>query len=244
MKTEFKQNVKILSSMIDQNAGVGIVNAVTLLQDNMCEYFKQLKSDGIYMIDKCHAFFVLTKTHLRFNSKLGWCDEVELRTDLINKSNVRLTLSNSIYKDGVSVIDGIQELCAMDSDNRSLRRVETTLFPGDAEVVLETSNLTFEKINVEFSDDDLRRSIVVEFDNLDFYRHVNNVEYVKFILNTLGLDFYTKNTITELELNYISECVFGDVLNVFIKNIDDRIYFQIKKEDKVVFKGYMVYCGV
>ena len=62
MKTEFKQNVKILSSMVDQNVGVGIVNAVTLLQDNMCEYFKQLKSDGIYMIDKCHAFFVLTKT--------------------------------------------------------------------------------------------------------------------------------------------------------------------------------------
>ena len=244
MKTEFKQNLKILSSMVDQNAKVGIVNAVTLLQDNICEYLKQLKSDGLYMIEKCHAFFVLTKTHLKINSQLNWCDEVELKTDLINKSSVRLTVLNNVYKNGVAVIEGIQELCGMDSDTRTLRRVESTLFPIDAEEVERYSNLNFEKIAIEFSEDDFVKDVTVEFSNLDLYRHLNNVEYIKLILNTLGLDFYSQNIITEIELNYMSECVLGDKLNVFIKDVGNKIYFQLVKKDKSVFKGYLIYVAI
>ena len=181
MKKELINKIKMPASLIDVNAKLGAVNAITCMQDNMCEYFKILGCDGITMIPICNAFFVITKTILKFVGDVDWLDEIDLHSYISKRSNIRINVSNHIYKNGNPVVLGLQEMCAVDDSDRRLRMVDSTLFPRDIEVV-EFDELKFSKMMVEFDEDDFVKDITIDVRHLDFYKHTNNVEYAKFIL--------------------------------------------------------------
>lgn len=238
MKTKFEQKLKILSSQLDHHTELGLIQSLSLLQDNMCEYYRNLKSDGPTMIPSHHAFFVVTKTKLRMIKTCKWLDEVKLVTDVAKLSNVRMNIVNNIYNasDEPCVV-GVQEMCAMDSDNRKLRLINTTNFPADAEVVDNEFGLEFSKFDDQFEEDSLVEIIKIKSTNIDVYRHTNNIEYAKFILSTFSSNELDLFRIKEFEIHYINETREDDELKIYKKLLDNSYVFAIKKDDKIVCKA-------
>ena len=72
---KYIQELKVLASSTDYSARVGLVGAISYLQDNMCDYFKYLGADGITMIPICQAFFVITKTKIKFHDLPKWAEK-------------------------------------------------------------------------------------------------------------------------------------------------------------------------
>lgn len=238
---EHKKDLTVLASSTDYSAGVGLVGAITYLQDNMCDMFKKLGSDGITMIPKCHAFFVITKTKIKFHKCANWLDEITLKTSVSDVSKIRVNLNNSVYdRDDKICVEGIQELCAIDSDNRRLRAVDTTLFPVDIERVEGVSELQYSKLNFDKNEFDFKKKITIDLSNVDYYMHTNNVEYVKFCLGVLDYKIFENKALDTFEIHYVKESIIGDELDVLVKADNDNFNILIVRGEDVIVKAMLV----
>lgn len=239
MKKVFEQNIKVLASQIDLKTEMGLVQSLCIIQDNMCEYFKDLKCDGITLIPQCGCFFVVTKTKVHFNKFAKWLDVFKVSTELFDTSRIVVNLE-TIFTDndsGEVFVTCHQELCAMDKESRKLRMINTTPFPSDLDCKSNDVGKVFSRFAVDYSSEDLVDTVVVKNVNIDMYRHTNNVEYVKFIMSTFNIDFVLGNDITDFEIYYVSESKLGDKLDIYRKNIDDEIYFEIRREEVVCVRA-------
>ena len=169
----YEKNLTVPASSTDYTVGVGVVGAVTFMQDIMCDFFGELKCDGLTMIPICNAFFVITKTKFKFHKNVFWGNNIKLKTSVIDTSKIRVNLNNSVYSGDSLCIEGIQELCPIDKDSRKLRMVDSTLFPKD--VTLEEKNglINYTKFNFNLEDFKLEKSIKIDISNIDFYKHTN-----------------------------------------------------------------------
>lgn len=238
METVYKQNVKVLSSMTNSNAEVGISHALSYLQDNMSEYMGSLNCDGITMIPKANCFWVMTKSKIRFNGRVKWLDSITLKTYLSHKSPARLNIVNDILdRDGNVIIEGIQELCAMDSDTRKIRLIKSTLFPEDIKPLSTNKDIEFSKLDFELDESKFKKEVTVSSENIDYFGHANNVEYSRFILSTFGGDELKMLNPKTFEIHYIAESKEGDKLSIFMDKVDKKYLFEIKRGEKVCVKA-------
>ena len=243
MKNLCRKRIKIGASQTDFAGGVGLLGALVLFQDNMCEYYKQMTCDGIYMVPKCHAFWALTKTKIRFNKFVNWLDECDIKTDICKLSNIRMNLSSVISNlNGENVIDCIQELCGMDSDTRKFRTVDSIpYFPKDIDISDSFNDLTFSKFDTNIDDNDLCASVIINSSNVDYFGHTNNVEYVKFLYGALDYSFLKNIKILDFEIHYLKESSVGDHVSIYLKNFDNFVYFEIKNGSDTLTKARLNY---
>ena len=241
MENTFIKKLKLPASLINIKSQLGFVDAVTCLQDNMCEYFRVLGCDGITMLPVCNAFFVISKTLIKFVDTAKWLDDIEVRTIVSKKSNIRVNLTNNIYCSERPIVLGLQEMCAVDGIERKIRTVDSTLFPKDIECGGD-NGLAFSKFIVNFEEGDVVKEIVIDSSHLDFYKHTNNVEYVKFVLSTMSIEEIENNQIDTFEMHYIAQSVLGDKLKIY-KKIDGKcVYFQMVLCDgTIVNKSQIIY---
>ena len=241
MKNIFEQKMKVGASLTDTNIDLGLVQSLFVVQDSMCEFFKNIGCDGLTMIPACNSFLVVTKTKIKFFNNLQWLDEFVVRSEISSKSRVRLNLTTEVLsKDNVVVCLCNQEMCAVDATARTLRMLNTTLVPDDLEITKECE-MAFEKLNCVVQEKDLIKTHRVDVTNLDFYKHTNNVEYVKLMISTLDLDFVSNNKIEEFEIHYIAESRFGNELKIYRIIENDYVYFEIKHEEGLVVKAVLTY---
>lgn len=238
---EYKQNVKVMASDTDYTASLGLVGAVTFMQDNMCDYFKELGCDGVTMIPICQAFFVITKTKLKFHKFPKWTDEVCLKTSVSDVSKIRVNLNNLVCDSfGEICVEGIQELCPVDSETRKLRMVESTLFPKEISLKDRESDMNYSKFAFEKNDFDFVKKVKINLSNVDYYMHTNNVEYVKFCLSILDENIFTNKHIDTYEIHYVKESGIGDELGVYVRKNNDIIDYLLVNNEDIVIKAQLV----
>lgn len=237
---ELINRYKLPSTMTDIHGRLGLVGALGLVQDNMCNFFRMLNCDGFIMEPKLHCFWVVTKTNIKLHDTADWLDEIIVKSYLTKKTNIRLNLTTEIIleKDNKLLVECNQEICAMGSIDRKIRLVEDTYFPKDIEV--KDYGYNFKKINVDI-DSMACRQIQVEFSNIDFCLHTNNLEYVRFMLNSYPLEFWKDKTIKEFDIQYMSESRFGSTLSVYFNNIDNKCVFAIVNNDNVITKAELIF---
>ena len=243
MKTRYEQNIKILSSMTDAKAQVGLTFALSYLQDNMSEYFRNLGCDGLTMIPIANCFWVMTKTKVKFNKTIKWMDNVTLATDLSKKSAYRLNILNHIFNsEGTLAIEGVQEICAISNEDRKLIPISATIFPTDIDIDESTiPSLSFTKFDEELDDSCLVKEHLIDSRGIDFFGHTNNVEYARLMLSTLSLNDLNKIAPKQFEIHYISESREGQSLQIYRKVMDHAYYFEIKDGERVVCKSLYEY---
>lgn len=241
METKYTQCIKVLSSRVGVDLNLDLISALNILQDNMCEYFKNIGCDGVTMVPKVGCFFALTKTKIKIHSTPSWLDKITLTTDITKLTNVRLNIESDIIKDGNICISCMQEMCAMDINSRKLRMIETTLLPKNIEVERSKFNDGFTRFDCEFDEKDFIEEYKIKPSNIDMYRHTNNVQYAKILLDTFELFELEKIDITEFEIHYLKESKVGDMLKIYRKQLHNQYVFEIKFNDEVITKAVLKY---
>ena len=79
-------------------------------------------------------------------------------------------------------------------------------------------------------------SVKVRSTNIDFSHHTNNVEYVRFLLNTYSVEQLSNNPVKEIEVCYVSQSYENDELAVYKAADGKKDVLVIKKDDKIVIK--------
>jgi acyl-ACP thioesterase len=75
-----------------------------------------------------------------------------------------------------------------------------------------SESLELEKIPVSdlHSDDGLEFKVV--YSDLDMNHHVNNINYLKWVLDEFDLEFRNRYRVSTIETNYLAEALYGDIL--------------------------------
>lgn len=227
---------EVVSALTDVNVCMGLLGTQSVIQDNMCDYFREIGSDGLLMIPVANCFFVVTKSKTVFRKTLSWRDKFVASSEPVSKTRLKFNLCTQLKcEDGV-VAECVQEMVAIDATTRSPRLIDTTLVPKDLECVSECG-ITFSRMMFEVSVDDLVATRKVDVTNVDFYKHTNNLEYIRFMLATLDLDYLINHKVAEFEIHYLIESRCCDVLDIYRKEVDEGMYFQVNRGQDVIVKA-------
>lgn len=84
----------------------------------------------------------------------------------------------------------------------------------------------------------------VSYSDIDINQHMNNVKYVELIMDSFPQDIFKEKEIKEMQINFISECKFEDIIHIFRGVFENNINsFYIEginnHSDKKVFQSYI-----
>lgn len=244
MKYDFRKSFDISYSRCDRWLNLSLVDAVLIAQEMNTDYFRSIESDNLTVKTRNDALWVLAKTRLHFFSAPKWGDTVDARSYTLKSRGFSTEIESVFKKQGSEDPSFIarQELCVIDATKREPRRIETISYPKDMEVENEAFLMRFFRLKEEFDKSNLVYSDSFRLTDIDFSNHVNNVAYVRYIVNALNKDFFEKNAVSDFEIQYRHECFEGHGLEVYKKDVDDHTMdFRITSDGNTAVDARIVY---
>ena len=231
---EFIQQGTVGASMVGSDEGLSVIGAFQIVEDGLTAFFGSLGIDGVTIKRKYGAFWVFVKSRVRFIKKIFWNDEytVEAWISLITLAKLHVDVC-MCDKHGDRVFEARVELCALDIAAQRIKRlaeigIDKSL-PTRAPADIAFGELTAEELP-------LVEQVTVRSTNIDHSHHTNNLEYLRFIMNTYSVAQIEARAIREVEIVYASQSYEGDVLSVQKAAHEDRDLFVLQKSGKPVVK--------
>lgn len=75
----------------------------------------------------------------------------------------------------------------------------------------------------------------VVYSDLDIVGHANNVKYMEWCFDVMNREVFDKNQIQAMDLNYLKEIHFEDIVDIKMHSEEKFIYFYITREDAICF---------
>lgn len=238
MKYDYNKEFKVNYTQTDSNLKLSLINSVSLIQDSMTEYFESLGSDNIKIKKEDNALWVVTKTKINFFKIPIWNDDIVTNGYIVKNKNIRVETENTFkYSNGDLSFVTNQELCVIDVDTRKLRKIDTISFPKEIEIRDSVVNTEYLKLNDEFSENDFCYEQEALLSDIDYSKHVNNIAYVRYLLNTLSSEFFDKIVLKDFEIHYISESKERQKLRIYKKQFSNEIRFLVKESDREIVRA-------
>lgn len=236
----YTKNGIVGGSISDVNTNLSIIGTFQIIEDALTELMGKLKIDGLTAKKLYNAMWVFTKNRVKFLKTLAWGENYTVESFVSLTSLVKINIDTEILNsNGEIVAYSKVELCALDLQTGRIRKTSTVGVDETVEPVNSKLQIDFAK----FEENNMQKveSVSVRSTNIDFCNHCNNVEYVRFLLNTYTVSKLTQNPIKEMELNFVNQAFEGDVLDIFKSQNNNKDYLLISKNDKPIIKCEIVF---
>lgn len=197
---------------------IGMDSAATMA--TICNYLQEAGiTHGMMLMDKAgisvqDLVFVLTRLHVRMLRYPIWKERVIIHTWISPITN-RYAIRNFIIESdkGETLGLAINSALPFNLSKRSGANIDidvSSVETLDRDVPLPH---VFEKLespaNPEFTS-----SITASYSHCDLYRHINNVKYIDWCLDTIPKNVYESSKLYEIDINFRAEGNCGDMLTV------------------------------
>ncbi|MBR2282247.1 MAG: hypothetical protein IJ863_06470 [Spirochaetales bacterium] len=242
MRYEYRKVFEITYSQADRWLALDLVNATSIVQEMNTEYFKTFKCDNISCKERDNALWVITKTRLHFVKTPTWGDVISGVSGSIKTHGYKTEIDTAFTCGPSLSFVARQELFVIDATTREPRRIDTIGYPADMEYVPETVPLRFFRIKEELGEQDLVYTDHFRLSDIDYSNHVNNVVYVRYVLNALNPSFFESRRIVDFEIQYRHECYEGHELSVYRRDLDENIMdIQIRSDGNIAIDVRIVH---
>lgn len=241
MKNFYEKELLISATYVDQRCEVGVFQAALLVQDGMTEMFHQYQCDALRMSKTHGALWAVARTKLFYERDVFWMDRVRLKAFPVKVSSVAVHLNFLLETlDGTPLIRGRQEMCAIDVDGHSLRRVETTPFPMDMELLPPVFTEPYQRRKLKLGEEDLVYRYRVRTMDTDMNGHLNNVNYIRLLLDVRPSAFWDAHRVRDFDIHYVNEGMEGDALEVCCQEEEGLLSVLIKCGETSLVKAFLV----
>lgn len=223
------------SDMIDAGTNLSVTGAFRIIENAVTEMMAQLKIDGITVKKLYNAMWVFTKNRIKFLKPLAWGELFTVDCFITGFSLVKLNVETAIKNAQNEIIAYSKvELCALDLETGRIRKTSTVGLDDSFERHPSLTEVEFTR----FDDAELPliESVTVRSTNIDFSRHTNNVEYLRFVLNTYTVQELLDRPVKEIEVCYINQSYENDELQVYKSTNANADTIAIRKQDKTIIK--------
>ena len=233
------KNQRLTASMVASNESLSIIGAFQIIQDAVTDCMGELKIDGISVKRNYNAFWLFVKTRVKFFKKLKWGEEFTVCSFLSSMSLAKLYADVEVRNKSEELVFYARvELCILDIATQRIKKI--------ASVGVDESMLTYATEEITFGKtDDTALSqieqVKVRSTNIDHSHHTNNLEYLRFIMNTYSVAETEAKAPKEMEVNYLSQSYENDLLDVLKAHSESRDLIVLQKDGKPVIKCEIIY---
>lgn len=234
------RNKKVGASMTDSKAKLSLIGILQIEEDAIAELFGELRLDNITMKKQYGTVWVSTKNKIKMLKEIAW-DEGFYTVSFISSMT-----RGTVHVD-VAIKNMSEELCAyarveycmLDVQTGRLRKVSMVGIDGEAVVEKPETEIAFIRFNSTGLPENGR--VQVKSTNIDFSGHTNNIEYIRFMLNTYSVQELETRPVKEIEVFYTNQSFENDVLVLCKGSFEGKDLFVLQKEDMEIVRSEIVF---
>ena len=223
----------VTPSLCDASFRLGIAQQFALVQDVAAEHAELLGLGGAVMTAR-GAFWLAVHTRLEFFAAAEMMAPLTVTTWPVRcaEEDLRLHRLYRIESAGRVLSEGRTEWMIRDMKTGRLLRARDAGFPADMTYRDEQVCTTpFSRVTDRFSEDDLAFRRPVVFSDVDFGAHMNNVAYVRAMLDSFDAAEMRALSPKSMEIRYHEPCREGEEISVYRKATEDGFVFAVRKPD-------------
>ncbi len=226
-RIKYKESFRIGSFDTDLNGKVKLTSICNYLQEIAGNHV-DLIHQGVDELKAKHMTWVLSRLKIKIYQFPVWKDKIDIETWSIGTDglfgNREFEISNS--KGETIAIASSSWLVINTLNKRPVRPQKIAeKIPFNSTDRLFENNL--KKLQI---DEDLfpKEDILIHYSDIDINQHVNNVKYIKWIIDSCPLELLTHKEIEQLEINFLHETKLEDELKIFHSNRTDQSEIALK----------------
>lgn len=241
MNLKWKESFKIRTYDVDFNNKVKLSSIFNFMQEVATNHADNLNV-GLDDLLENGLFWVLSRVKVEVLQYPTLGEEIKVET----------------WPKGVDKLFALRDFNIYNCDNKIIAKATTAwliidikkLRPKRPKIFLERiPNFPDEHAIIEIPDkiiESHRKEAIfdkeIRYTDIDINQHMNNVKYVEMVLDSFSEDNFKDKQIKAMQVNFLSECKFGDEIQIQKGKYDDTndcFYLEgIKKDtDKKVFES-------
>lgn len=206
-----------------------------LMPSSVCNYFQEIAWEhaeilkiGYNALQSISRFWVLSRLQIKFYQYPQWTDEVKLITwpkgiDGMFALRDYLMLSDK----GEKMIAAASSWLILDTEKHRPQRIDS---PDHPEFKINATDAYIHApLKLGKSDNySLTYQNTVKYSDIDVNKHVNNVKYIQWALDSISGDLVNGELIDEMVVNFMAEASLGN-----------EVQINVNKEDKLIHVGML-----
>lgn len=192
---------------------------------------------GMNDLNKIGGTWVMTRLAMEIKHTPKQYEKITLET-WVEEVHTLNTIRNFRIKNeqGETIGEAISVWMMINVERR--RPMELSLLEGIEEHILEESTSMENPLKLDNVEGEAIMSFNVKYSDIDINQHVNTRNYIQWMLDTFSLEDYKKGSIKRMDLNFVSEIVYGSEITVFKTELHPQDFrFEIRANDRLACKG-------
>lgn len=211
MGKRLDKEIMIGPSLADASGKLGFAGCFGLFMDIAAEHAEELGM-GQSSLSRKGLFWITAKSRIRFYRRPFMTERAVISTWPESHKSVRCTRDYRLSGGGETLAEGMTQWAVMDVAKG--RPVDIGgMYPDDFDIPGE-SLLTdgFSRIEADFSGEPFAAHTVSSND-IDLGGHMNNVAYIRALLNVFSTEQLKSMKLSEMEIQYLKPCFEGERLD-------------------------------
>lgn len=224
---------------------LGHMNLLGLARNmqNIAVHHADLIGMGFYKDEvKPAHYWVVSRVKYVLSKNLNWKEKFSLNTYIAGHHKLfGIRITDIIREDNEVVGQIIINYMLVDTDKGRPLRISDEI--GDIGVTNEYAGESLQKLS-------LPTTIIAEekrkahYSEIDINGHMNNVQYIKWILDMLPLKFYRQQEVESLQINYNKPIMYQDEVKIILGTVNEEGYriAGVSLDDKInYFTAHMTF---
>jgi len=210
---------------------------------SICNYLQEIAGNhvdrigqGLEDLNENNHAWVLSRLRIKIIRPAKWKESIRIET----------------FPTGIKGLFGARDFRIFDADNKVIALASSNWLVVDVnshrpirphEVVKnmplgnypEVFEKELGKLAPLSQDAELIEEIKVHYSDIDINRHVNNVKYLKWLIDALPIETLTEKPVSELEINFLHELKLGEQIQIF-QELNDENHMSCKIKSKTTGK--------
>ena len=240
MKNYLEKEYSVLAAYVDRHCEMGPFQASLLFQDNMTEFFYQFGCDAVNMSRTHGAVWAVVRSKLCYERLPFWMEPIRTRTYPVKVTPVSIHIECLVQSGaGETLLRCRQELCPIDAESHTMRRMNTTPFPLDMELPPSVVPEPFRRRKAELGPEDLAYTTTIRTTDTDMNNHMNNVAYTRLVADAFPSAFWDKHQIKTFDIHYVSEGREGEELHILKREEDGEHIVFVQSGERTLIKSFL-----
>lgn len=205
---------------------------------SICNYLQEIAGmhvdlihQGIDDLKANNMAWVLSRLRLKILQFPVWKDKIEIETWSLGTDGLFGNREFKIYNEkGETLAIASSSWLVVNTFSKR---------PVRPQKIVEKMPLNLEKPLFETSLEKLqikeelfpKENILIHYSDIDINQHVNNVKYIKWIVDSCPMEFLTHKEIKQIEINFLHETKIEDELKIFQSRHTDQSEIVIKNKN-------------
>ena len=234
----------VAPSLCDASFHLGLAQQISLMQDIAAEHAERLGVGAAAMTER-GAFWLAVRTRLECFALAEMMAPLSVSTWPVRcaPEDLRLLRRYRIESAGKTISEGQTEWMILNTATGRLFRARDAGFPADMSYHDDpVAPAPFSRMADAFSEADLCFHKTVRASDIDYGSHMNNVAYVRTMLDGFRSEALAALPVKSFEIRYGDPCHEGDEIAVYRKATNAGFVFAIKKPNGKTAASAVLIC--